>query len=101
MSAAPAKGITGLTPLPTLPLGAKAGSDGAMLPAALVEELRCARAREAQLVAEAKQAEGRVTQTKQFQQLKRMLAEKNSELVELRRKLQKYEGDGCKLADDD
>ena len=52
-------------------------------------------------MAEAKQAEGRVTQTKQFQQLKRMLAEKNGELVELRRRLQRYEGDGCKLADDD
>ena len=84
-------------------LGAKAGAgaDGAALPAALAEELRRAREREAQLVAEAKQAEGRVTQTKQFQQLKRMLAEKNGELVELRRRLQRYEGDGCKLADDD
>ena len=60
-----------------------------------------ARAREAQLVAEAKQAEGRITQTKQFQQLKRMLAEKNGELVELRRRLQRYENDGCKLVDDD
>ena len=104
LSAAPAKGLGGLAPLPTLPtlpLGAKAGLDGSIHPTALAEELQRARAREAQLVAEAKQAEGRVTQTKQFQQLKRMLAEKNSELVELRRKLQKYEGDGCKLVDDD
>lgn len=43
----------------------------------------------------------KVTQTKQFQQLKTMLAKKNEQLLTLRKRLEKYEPDDTELADDD
>jgi hypothetical protein len=41
-----------------------------------------------------------VTQTKQFQQLKKMLATKNTQLLDLRRRLEKYEPDGTPMAEE-
>ena len=66
----------------------------------LAGDLASAKGREAKLGAEAQARDERITQTRQFKQLKGMLAEKNKELAELRRRLQEYEADDCKLADD-
>ena len=69
--------------------------------AAEAGDLASAKGREAKLGSEAMAQDQRITQTRQFQQLKGMLAEKNKELVALRRRLQQYEADDCKLADDE
>ena len=95
-------------------LGGRAGGAEAKLSAAsaasaslgaeakrLAGDLASAKGREAKLGSEAMAQDQRITQTRQFQQLKGMLAEKNKELVALRRRLQQYEADDCKLADDE
>ncbi|KAJ0408824.1 hypothetical protein P43SY_000720 [Pythium insidiosum] len=73
----------------------------------LQRKLADARARVEQLERQAEDAAQHVSQTPQFQSMKRMVAQKNQQLQELRRRLQRYEplgdddDDGGKNADDD
>ena len=46
------------------------------------------------------EASGRVQDSKQFAQLKKILEKKNNELRELREKLAKYEPDSTRMVDD-
>ncbi|GLE03862.1 hypothetical protein PINS_up012773 [Pythium insidiosum] len=74
----------------------------------LQRKLADARTRVEQLERQAEDAAQHVSQTPQFQSMKRMVAQKNQQLQELRRRLQRYEplgddgdDDGGKDADDD
>ncbi|OQS04585.1 hypothetical protein THRCLA_03197 [Thraustotheca clavata] len=69
---------------------------------ALEKELKAARETIADYEASAKETDDHISQTKQFQQLKKMVTEKNEMIQSLRRRLQKYESeDDVKNADDD
>ena len=42
-----------------------------------------------------------ISQTRQFQDMKKILAKKNKELISLRKRLERYEPDDAEIADDD
>ena len=51
--------------------------------------------------ADAKEHDKAIAQTRQFQMMKKMLATKNEQLVDLRRRLQQYEPENVDVVDDD
>ncbi|OQR81163.1 hypothetical protein ACHHYP_16689 [Achlya hypogyna] len=68
----------------------------------LERELRSTRDALREYEASAKEADDHISQTKQFQQLKKIVAEKNDTIQGLRRRLRKYEPeDDVKATDDD
>ncbi|KAG9399505.1 hypothetical protein AC1031_011907 [Aphanomyces cochlioides] len=69
---------------------------------ALEKELKESRDIIADYERSAKEANQHITQTKQFQQLKKMIAQKNETVKALRKRLLKYEADvDCDVEDDD
>ncbi|KAF0686280.1 Aste57867_21886 [Aphanomyces stellatus] len=69
---------------------------------ALERELKESRDIIAEYERSAKEANQHITQTKQFQQLKKMVAQKNESLKDLRKRLLKYEPDAdCDVDDDE
>ena len=68
---------------------------------ALEKELREARETIAEYEANAKEQNQHITQSKQFQQLKKMVAQKNEALQDLRKRLLKYEPDADCDVDDE
>jgi hypothetical protein len=63
--------------------------------------LRCFKESAYKFESDAKEHEKAVSQTKQFQMMKKMLATKNEQLVKLRQRLQEYEPDDVAAADDE
>lgn len=68
---------------------------------AMEKELAQAKESAHKFESDAKEHDKAVSQTRQFQMMKKMLATKNSQLIDLRKRLQKYEPEDVDAADDE
>jgi hypothetical protein len=67
----------------------------------MAQELAEAKNSVSKLAEDAKDHDKAILQTRQFQQMKKMLATKNTQLVDLRKRLQRYEPDEAEMEDED